>query len=113
QEYVAPDHTVGRGAAPGLADGTYFFTSDYLFTADQLDRQEEGLLSRPQFDPNMPFMRPSSRKMLDLTTGQAETLQRWDAECAEKHLAAIKDSVTTHDNLHHFTFAGDENTVNE
>lgn len=44
QEYVAPDHTVGGGAVPGLADGTFFFTNDYLFTADQLDRQKEGLV---------------------------------------------------------------------
>lgn len=44
QEYIAPGHTVVGGAAPGLADGTYFFTNDFLFTADQLDRQKEGLL---------------------------------------------------------------------
>ncbi|CAB1109107.1 unnamed protein product [Ectocarpus sp. CCAP 1310/34] len=60
----------------------------------------------------MPQIDPSSRKMLQMTSGVAADLEEWDIECATKHLDAIKDSVTTHDDLHEFTLMKGEKVVN-
>lgn len=63
-----------------------------------------------------PILRPPATPRLTSTSRRPctnQALEKWDVECAGKHLAAIKDSVTTHDNLHQFTLAEDENTLNE
>ncbi|CAN0304631.1 unnamed protein product [Ectocarpus sp. 6 AP-2014] len=57
-------------------------------------------------------MDPVSRKMLLMTSDEARDLEKWDIECARKHLDAIKDSVTTHDDLHEFTLMDGERVLN-
>ncbi|CBJ28410.1 expressed unknown protein [Ectocarpus siliculosus] len=116
-EVPPPRMTAARGTAIGApaaeVDEAYFFTDVYPFTAAQFDRERENLLGHHTgLDPKMAQIDPSSRKMLQMTSGVAADLEKWDIECARKHLDAIKDSVTTHDDLHQFTFMKGEKVVN-
>ncbi|CAN0194800.1 unnamed protein product, partial [Ectocarpus sp. 12 AP-2014] len=112
-----PRKTAARGTAIGAptaeVDEAYFYTDEYPFTAAQFDRERENLLGQHTgLDPKMAQIDPSSRKMLQMTSGVAGDLEKWDIECARKHLDAIKDSVTTHDDLHEFTLMKGEKVVN-
>ncbi|CAN0407881.1 unnamed protein product, partial [Ectocarpus sp. 8 AP-2014] len=116
-EVPPPRKAAARGTAIGApaaeVDEAYFFTDEYPFTAAQFDRERENLLGHHTgLDPKMAQIDPSSRKMLQMTSGVAGELENWDIECARKHLDAIKDSVTTHDDLHEFTLMKGEKVVN-
>lgn len=49
-----------------------------------------------------------SHKQLNLTAGKGSDLKNFDLDCARKHLEAIKDSVTTHEQLYGFTLMDGE-----
>eukprot|EP00903_Cladosiphon_okamuranus_P017480 g16100.t1 len=95
----------------------YLFTDEYPFSAHQFDKQNENGLDRQQAavvdESELPTMDATSRTLLQMTSGVADTLQEWDEECARKHLGAVKHSVATHKDLHDFTLMDDERPVNE
>eukprot|EP00903_Cladosiphon_okamuranus_P017476 g16096.t1 len=106
------------GAGPTVVpeDPAYLVTDTYPYTYNQFDRQEEdrllgvdisGLASMTE----LPLMDEHSGKQIQLSSGAETALQKWDVECAGKHLGAIKDSVASHDDLYSFTLMGGEEPV--
>lgn len=64
-------------------------------------------------DEKVPLMDPSSHEQLNLTSDKGADLEKFDVECGLKHLEAIKDNVTTHKELHGFTFMEGEQPMRE
>lgn len=59
----------------------------------------------------MPLMDPDSHAQLNLTPDKGSTLHEFGLECAMRHLEVIKDSVTTHEDLHGSTLVEGETPV--
>eukprot|EP00903_Cladosiphon_okamuranus_P017475 g16095.t2 len=107
-----------RGGVPVVVNEpeVYLCTDEYPFTSEQFDRERELLLApdpNAPIDEKVPLMDRDSHKQLNLTVAKGNNLEEWDLECARKHLDAIKDSVTTHEQLHEFTLMEGEEPAME